>query len=137
MSQITKFTPAVLDKLRSEIDSALGEVSKKYGITMKLGRITYSADTFAGKVSAAIVGDNVENDEEALYAAELGRSGYYYGMDKSMYGRLVPIYGKTYKVVGLRRGARTKPLIMRNMADNKMYRFPIDPYVELIKKANV
>lgn len=55
MAKLKQFDKPALKALRQEINAALESVAKKNGITLRLGNISYSSDTFRGKLEATIV----------------------------------------------------------------------------------
>ena len=77
-------TPANLRKFKEEFLEALSTVEKKYGVSVSVGKITYSEDTFTTKITVSNgSADEVERREFEKYVEYYSR----YGLTKAHYGK--------------------------------------------------
>lgn len=138
---VTEFDKKNLGVIRKDVDEALKGVGAKHGITLALGRITYTATDFRGKLEAIIPNGKVDGGDpyKAILFNELQKYGSMYGLSAADHGKIVNIHGVNYKFLGIKSGARKSPLIMLKMSNQKMYRFSDDNFpvdvIALIKKA--
>lgn len=107
-----------------EAEKALEEVGKKHGVHFEFGNIRFTASNFRSTLKATKVAGDVEDPkaiERAKFEADAAKV---YGIDPEDYGRAFKIRGKNFTLVGLKPRARKYPLIGRNGADGKLYKFP-------------
>lgn len=58
MSKITEFNKPTLRTLRSEIDTALAEIGKTYGIDLRTGNARYDAKTATFKLNCSMLNES-------------------------------------------------------------------------------
>jgi predicted methyltransferase len=121
-----EFTSAALRSLRVEIDAALAGVCKKNGISLHLGNISYSSDSFHGKLEGVIQ----TKDASGLTMVQIKQKkaledyGSMYGLKASDYGKRFTFAGSTYKLVGLKPNSPKYPIIGEAVSNGKSYKFP-------------
>lgn len=108
------FDKKELTMLREEIRAALKKIEDKHGITLELGNINFTPDSFEGKLKAFIKDANAssENKKDMVYLSNLKKGIWNkeYGVTVDMYGKSYTSLGKTYIFVGI---------------DPKKYKYPI------------
>lgn len=119
--KIEKFDQTNLKNLRNEINVALETIAKQYGISFKVGSFTYDSAEARSKITfntQSINSDGViiESTPEREYFKK-----YYamYGMELNDLDRVILIGTKKYKVIGLARAKRKKPVVLLDIANNR------------------
>ena len=93
---------------------AMKAVEKKYGVTVRLGRITYSPENFKGSLTVTN-GHSKEDVARNSFDAAVWNYAHL-GLGKGMYNRLfLGDDGKTYALQGFQARARKYPLIIRDV----------------------
>jgi hypothetical protein len=118
MNKINQFDKANLAKLRGEIDTALAEVGKRYGIKLSAGNARFMADTATMKVEMSVVKDGkaVSREMETL-KMYLGMIG----LTEEHLGQQFVIGKKTFVLAGYK-SRSTKPILIQEVATGKMYK---------------
>ena len=116
---MNEFTRANLKDLRKDIDNALKSVAEKHGLSLMLGNVRFTEDSFTGKLEARIT-DRVG---EPTMAADFRSMAPSFGIPSSYLHRIVTINGKRYKIVGLKPRNRKYPIICENTANGKRFKF--------------
>ena len=103
--EIKNFTEnkAVFKLIRADIDSALAEVSKKYGISLKGGAISYSDYEFKMKLTASIESKEskeVETEKSKRNWEDVCNMLPEMKDKKDWFGKKIQSKGKVLKVVG-------------------------------------
>lgn len=68
---IQEFSKANLQQIRSELNEVLDNYGKKYGMTLNIGNITFSAGDFSTKLTAKINGAKTQAD--AIFEHQMSR----------------------------------------------------------------
>lgn len=100
---LTAFSSETCDVLRTEVNAAVASIAEKYGITLRVGRITYDTLTTNLKLEATVQGAQQTKEREAwkLYAKA-------YGLDPAWLDRMyVASKGQIVKIDGLISGRGT------------------------------
>lgn len=123
---IEKFTPNNLKEIRVSIQDALKEVEEQYGITFKLGRITYEELSMKLGVECSI-GTGLDA-ARTKFESDIRRGyGGIFELEEEDFGQKMLLSGKVYTIVGLNTRARTKPLQMVD-DEGKRYSVPVELY---------
>jgi hypothetical protein len=122
MSKITAFDRKNLQALRTDIDAALKAVGDKHGISLKLGRGTFSAETATFKLELGTVSDTgvvvtKEAQDFKTYALMFGLKPEHLGQSFKDFD------GHSYKVVGLKVRSPKFPVLVER-ADGARFKFP-------------
>lgn len=112
-----------LAQLRSEIDAALKAVAAKNGISLSLGPISFTAETFKAKVNGGVIatGGTVVTQEakrleaEAQFGPLCGR-GVGFRFDHA---------GDTFELTGYASRRGKFPLQAKRLRDGRGFKFPI------------
>lgn len=110
-------TKQMVTSLRADIDKALAEVGKKYGVTLNAGNATYSdlEATFKLQVRVAATADfDPEKEIWNRYCKTVN-------LPEDYYGRTFTSQGATYKICGFKPGARTNCIKIQDVATGKDY----------------
>lgn len=111
-----KFDKATVKLMRTEIENALRAVAEKYDLQMDMGRITFSATEFRGKLSVRVKQPGEASNPVASnpYSKYLTPDRY----PELSLGMKVVVSGAEYTVVGAR--PRAKLDIVLRKGNNKM-----------------
>jgi hypothetical protein len=113
-------TKTQLKAIRSDIAKALAEVEAKHGITLDLGSISYQDNSFHGKLSGSVVGDNGEDlAAKSNWEAKFRR----YGLNKEWFGKSFKSGNDTFTISGLNSRASKRPVIA-TASNGDRYSFP-------------
>jgi hypothetical protein len=118
-----KFNKDNLGTIRTDIATALAEVSKKHGIFLAIGNISFDSDSFTTKLSASSavtrIGEAPISAKELKFQKDFKAYSFSYGFLPSDLGKeFTGIDGKIYTLVGARPRA-SNPLLVRTV-DNKL-----------------
>ena len=119
MSKITKFDKPVFAVMRAEIESALKPVSERYGINIRTGNISYSANQCSIKLECSVLGEDgdpvhKEADTFLMWADLLG-------MKKEDLNKKFRVGTKEYILIGYAPRKSKYPFVVKSTADGKMY----------------
>jgi hypothetical protein len=94
--------------MRSKIEEALSLIEKDLGVRFRIGNAKYdsSTATFKLEVMDVVNGTVVTPEAEAFK-----RNAQFLGMEPCDLGKSFESNGRTFKVIGLRSGRSTKPVI--------------------------
>ena len=124
-TKMKAFTKDNLPMLRIDIDRALKEIGEKWGVSMKMGNIRFTDQSFSGKIEAALADATQGGDpREAKWAADYKRYAALYEMPPNMVGKPVVFNGSEFTLLGYNTRGKTYPIMARNIADGKVYKLP-------------
>lgn len=115
--QITEFNRSNLREIRDIIDGALKDALEEYGLTAKMGNISFSGEDFTTKVTVSC-----GSDDEAAQR-EWDKHAYKFGMESSDFGKTFMVRGKPYTVSGIKPRSSKYPIIAKD-EKGKAYKFP-------------
>jgi len=105
-----KFDGKTLDNIREDLNNVLKSYGIQNNIDFKIGRISYTEDTFRTTLEAF----NTENGGDAdQIAFEKNRQRF--GIPSDWFGKTVTINGKEYAVNGVNPRARKYPISLKNV----------------------
>jgi hypothetical protein len=107
-----------LENFRQDFNEAMKDLETKYGFVIELGRITYTATSFTGKleVHEGESKDDVNEQEFKKYC-------YMFGLDEQDYDRRFTFQGKDYIVTGIRPSKRKYPICCQEVQSGTTYGF--------------
>lgn len=107
-----------LENFRQDFKKSMEALEKRYGFVIELGRITYTATSFTGKleVHEGESKDDVNEQEFKKYC-------HMYGLDESDYDRRFTYQGRDYIVVGIRPSKRKYPIACQEVSSGTTYGF--------------
>lgn len=119
--KITSFDRNTVKNLRSDIDSALAILSKKYGIEISAGNATFTASNVTYKVQAAVKADSgVVMTKEAI---DFNFNANIYHFDFKL-GQKINLQGKEYIISGWKARAQKNPITVTR--EGRTYRVSLD-----------
>ena len=132
MSNIKAFDRTNLRVLSAEISAALEPVAKKYGLSLAKGNGTFSPTNYRLKVEFNVVQDGATAAmrPEVL---DFQRSAGFYGLDPSDLGKMVNVYGKMYKIIGLMPNRRRYPILVETVKGRQVC-IPAEQVVEALNR---
>ena len=101
-------------------------LEKQYGFVIELGRITYTATSFTGKLE---VHEGESKDD--VNEQDFKRYCYQYGLQPTDYDRRFEFQGNHYIVVGIRPSKRKYPICCQCVENGTTYGFT----AEAVKRA--
>lgn len=117
MSKITQFNRTNLKAVNDEINDVLSKVLEKYGLSVKLGDISFDDNSFKTKltVSTGSKSDSLKRDFE--------KHAPKFGLKKSDFGKTINWSGEVFKIVGIKPRSTKYPLL----AEKKgvVYKLPL------------
>ena len=116
MSKITKITPAVCKKLRTEMEEELELLMDHLGLKVDIGNAKYSDNDVRFTVTVSLA-DFDKDRETFMTYAEL------FGLEKSDYGAVFQSGHQSYKLIGINPNAPKYPLVAKSLKDGREYRF--------------
>lgn len=118
MTTVANFNRANLKNIRSDMDKALEEVSKKYGITLGIGSIRFTENDFTCRITSVVKtagGTNTTDDSDTKvnpkWTVAFLKNYFWMGLKKDDLGKTFKLRGETVKLVGARVKA-TYPLVV-------------------------
>ncbi|MCK9447309.1 hypothetical protein M0Q50_10700 [bacterium] len=114
-----------LEILRDAVNNRLKDIEKDFGVSMKVGHISYQQLKATFRLDATIASVDVSRLDYEKYCS-------YFDMPKDSYGKTFISGGTNYKICGINVKARKFPIIAQNLKDNKMYKFNSVDIVNLI-----
>lgn len=119
---IAAFDPQNLRALRTDLDAALAAVCAKHGITLSVGKMTYSANEFTARLTGntAATGATIEATSATglpanhAWVKQWNSSITMFGIPTDALGKEVTVRGQRFLLAGLTRSPRepiaAKPL---------------------------
>lgn len=102
--------------LRDELAVALGAVLEDFGLSAKIGNMTFTGDTVSFKTTVAV--DGYDGDREEFRA-----NCYKYGLSATHFGAEFTSQGETYELVGIKPRSRKFPFVGKSKSSGKKYKF--------------
>jgi len=127
-NKISSFTPENLDQLRSQIEISLHDIGVKFGISLKIGGMTYTEDKVTARLSATV--DREGRVPEMVYNFNV--YCYDYGAMPEDLGKELTIDGTKYLLVGLKPRASKRPFVCQRVSDGIQFNFIEKPIRELL-----
>jgi hypothetical protein len=125
MPTISKLDGTTLKILRAEMDLALFEVAKKYGVSLTFGnRVTFTDTDATFKLNVVVKNSNgvavtQERQDFARYATM-------YNLNPTWLDQTFSCCGKKYKIVGLKLSRKKNPIVAERVDTGRNYKFSID-----------
>ena len=114
--EINKIT---LSKFRKDFNEAVAELSKKHGLAISMGNISFSNDGFSSKVTFDNVGQLDEG--QSLEQAQFEKHAPSYGFLPESFNQIVLIGGKRHKFVGFKPNATKNCCVIKDTLSGKKY----------------
>lgn len=107
-----------LENFRQDFKQAMQVLEAKYGFVIELGRITYTATSFTGKLEV-----NEGDSKDDVNEKDFKRYCSMYGLEASDYDRRFTFQGNDYIVVGIRPSKRKYPICCQQVQNGTTYGF--------------
>lgn len=128
MTQITKFDPANLKAIRTDMSEALAKIEAEYGIKISIGKISYNANEFSAKITSVINNATEETSDvpykvDAKWKSDFLKTAWQFGYSAEDFGSVVKVRGKEYYIVG---GKPRKPnFILQEVGTPNCFDVPV------------
>lgn len=101
------FTKNSFPAIRNDINSALAEVGRKYGMQLAIDRITFTDTTFRTTVNAVLntttaLADPDESSNEIKWKAQFMAHPSRFGMSATDFGKQIKLRGQLMTIMGAR-----------------------------------
>jgi hypothetical protein len=128
------FTSDEVKKIRKDMEQVLKDVEKKYKMTIKVGTIVYSPDSFTAKLEC----DAESIDGKSFEQSEFERLAFLFGYKKSDYNvRMLSLTDDVqYRLIGFKPNNTKYPIIMKRMINGKRFKFGARTAKQMYKEAN-
>jgi len=115
--ELERFSKNVFKTMRTNIQFDLDKIADKYGISLRLGNISYQNYSFTSKIEGKILkgSANIEKEEFAKLASE-------YGFKPEDYGATFRSGGKVHTIYAIKTRNRKYPILTK-CSDGKGYKF--------------
>ena len=129
-------THASVKAMREDINEALKEVGKKYGIELHAGNASFTRDGMTGKFQLKLV--SLGSDGKVFNPAEGDFKSLckLYGFEASALGRTFTSRGERYAITGLNAKARKNIIIAERAKDGAEFVFPLGVVLECLGKTS-
>ena len=107
-----------LENFRQDFKQAMQALETKYGFVIELGRITYTATSFTGKLEV-----NEGDSKDDVNEKDFYKYCSMYGLSKDDYDRRFTFQGNDYIVVGIRPSKRKYPICCQQVQNGTTYGF--------------
>jgi hypothetical protein len=125
-TKIKSFSKSNLSEVRRAIDEALVKVEKEYGISLKIGNISFTNEQFTTKLVSKIT------DPTVVLSVNSGLFEMY-GLPANLAGQIVIHAGKQYQITGVDRGKRKFPITSTELSTGRTTSMTVDLVKLLIK----
>mgnify|MGYP006101384285 CR=1 FL=1 len=127
MKNLERFQKDTIVDIRKDIDAALNEIGKKWGISLDTGNLSYSDKNFTTKISGAVVSKSgIVMSKQATDFNRIGKR-YLPGVNV---GDKVSHLGMEYTITGWNTRSRKNPVEME--MDGKSYKVSVELIRQLL-----
>ena len=121
--KITEIDRPSLRALQEKMVAALQPVAAEFGISLKLGRTVFNANSATIKIEAAVINANgmVESKDAQAYK----QCAKWMDLPEDGLGKRFSWMGNVYYVRGLRPKSRKAPILVER-EDGKMFKMPVE-----------
>ena len=112
-----KLNRQIVKDFRAILDDILNDNESLEQFIVKVGNASFDDTEVTFKVNLRLKGAETREQKDLRRFAE---------MDKIDISKIGEMRGEKYSLIGYRRTARTRPYIVKNVADNKEYIFTTD-----------
>ena len=114
-----------LKAFRKDVEKALEEVSKKYGVDIQAGNIRYGENDLTLKLNVT------RNDVDVEVMNFNSNVKYFSKLKEDDYGRIINIKGKDYALCGFKPGNKFS-VLARRVSDGATYGFTYDAIIHAL-----
>jgi len=111
--------------IRKDIDDALKVVADKYGITFRLGRISYTSAEFSTKLECVCNdGVDVKDGEDLMAKKEWDRNCWKWNLKPEDFGKGFNFQGTDYTICGCKPKSSKYPILGKSEKNGRTYKLP-------------
>lgn len=133
--KITKFTPANVRDLMSEIEEALEPIAEKHGLTLDRKGRTFYRDSLPVMFQLLVKQEDEDGNAMDSKAKDFVRCARNYGLSADDYHAEFQSNGRTFRITGLNTRARGYPVLAEDVRNGKTYKFPAGRVKEALARA--
>ena len=126
-----EMTAALLRQLRPEIQAALADLGKRFGVGFEVGSASYSGSHATFKLEVGALGDNgkvvSKETENFKFLAPM------YGLSENDLGRQFLLSGKMHTIVGINSNATRFPILTE--CGGRKYKVPAESVTRALTQA--
>lgn len=127
-----------VQNMRLEINKALEEVGKKYGVKLQAGNARFTPTTVKFSLEGGLA--DGESEDSAYELAVFKMNANRYGMPTDALDTPIKIMGHagyriTVKAVGMRVSAKRYPIIVKSINTNTRYKISVDQFKRSYREA--
>ena len=127
---MAKITKAMLKEVREEMNKALEEVGKKYGVQFDTGNASFDEYSFTFKVAGKVT---ATEDGESVEKKEWDTNSWVYGLDRELFGKVLEgNFGQTFQILGLNPRSKKSPILLKDLHSGKEGRGSVE-WVKTLK----
>lgn len=121
------FTKGSFPAIRNDINAALAEVGRKYGMQLSIDRITFTETTFRTTVNAVLNTATVQPVDPAQSANEIKWKAQFlahpsrFGMSDTDFGKTLTVRGQLMTIMGARPKANADIVLQKASGDFVAY----------------
>ena len=116
-------TNSLLNEIRKDMELALTMVEAKRNMKFKIGRMTYSSNSFKCSLEAVIATDG---EEANVDKANWNKYAYRFGFSKTDFGKEFEVDGEVFTIYGIAPSRHKYPILAKCMTSGEVYKFPAD-----------
>ena len=106
-----------IKSIRNAISNALKEVEEEYGLTIRVGNISYSLNEANVKVKVSVGTDTTQ-----IARNEWDRGCRRFSLTPEMFGKEFYYMAGLYKIVGIKTRSRKYPVLAQSMRNGKVFK---------------
>jgi hypothetical protein len=125
-------TKSVVQNMRLDIDRALVEVSRKYGVSLSTGNATFTSEHIKFKLNAAIIQNGVVVDPAVQ---EFKRYATMYGIPQTALGTKIQIAHRDFIISGFCRRKRKFPVMAKDARSGRMFKLSVSQTLAALQDA--
>ena len=116
-SKVAKMDKATIEQTRTDLEADLEAFFAKRGMSVKVGRISYSDTNFTTKLSVDV---GSKDDAER---AHFDRTARFFGLKPDHYGSIFTANGEKFRLIDFNLGAKKYPIVAERVSNSKRYKF--------------
>ncbi|MBC6987924.1 hypothetical protein [Alteromonas sp. BZK5] len=128
MATISTFNKNNLQDLRTKLNDAVSSVSEEFGIVIDLGRISYSPEEAAVRLTMTAVSNNQrhgESPEDVKLRMEFEKYAHSFGLNPADFGRQVKVGDDEFKIVGIKPRRSRFPIVGMCLNTGKVFKLTL------------
>jgi len=119
-----KMTKTKLREFRTDFEKSVSNLEKQYGISIKLGSISYTDNQFSSKMTCIDQSESTQGEVVTKEALDFAKYCYRYGLRPSDLGRTVETPSGDFTIIGLKPSATKYPILGKNKLTGQIYKLP-------------